>query len=212
MSRTAVPDSRPPPASQSSANSAGNSKRVVSNGEPVVLNSDSDSDDLPEFDFGEPTSKPTSTVRGLKGKDGDEDNVLRRPPPERKGGKSFSLFVQRAQQHAETERKIAEVRADLEKPVAEDAPLADFDISEEVLADAVNDEEDPDKAKRLYLAMQRTNALHSECVFHFFDKDLDGNASRGSPFPMNCLPNHRWTSSFKGQSLFVEMCVLSNLE
>jgi len=182
---------------------------VLSNGEPVVLNSDSDSDDLPEFDFGELLSKPNpkSTVTRLKDKDAAKKDVLRKPPSNRKEGDSFTLFVQKAQQHAETERKIAQFKADLEKPIAEDAPSTEFDISEEALADAVNDEEDPEKAKRLYLAMQRTNALHSDCVFHFFDESLH-SATKGPSFPMDALPNHRWTSSFQGQLVRSAICAL----
>lgn len=172
-----------------------------------MLNSDSDSDDLPEFDFGE--TMPVAS--GSKTNGGVEIDVLRRPPPKREDDNSFSLFVQKAQQHAERERKIAESKADLEKPIVKDTLVADFDISEEVLADAVKDEEDPQKARRLYLAMQRTNALHSECVFHFFDEGQNVSVPKGSPFPMGCLPNHRWTLNFEGQLASVILCCARDL-
>ncbi|KAF2689501.1 hypothetical protein K458DRAFT_384140 [Lentithecium fluviatile CBS 122367] len=201
--RKTDPENPPPTNSQSSGNSAGTSKRTVSNGEEVVLNSDSDSD-LPAFDWDEPTTKPkpkpmARTTRMKPNEEALKDG-LRKPPPRRQEGVSFSRFVETVHQHVEKERKIAEVKAHLEKPLVEETPSVDFDISEDTLAAAVNDEEDPDKAKRLFQAMERTNAMHSECVFHFFEEGWNGSTPTDSPFPMDSLPNHRWTSSFEEQS------------
>jgi hypothetical protein len=163
----------------------------------MVLNSDSDSDldSLSEFEWSEPEA--TSKASKSKGKKGAQGPALRKPHPARKEA-DFGLFVQKAQQHAEKGRKIAQVKADLEEPIADQpSPSAEVDISEEVLAGAVHDEDDPDRARRLYLAMQRTNALHSECVYHFFDGCQD-SVAKGPSFPINSLPDHRWTSSFQG--------------
>jgi hypothetical protein len=169
---------------------------VLSEGEPMVLNSDSDSDldSLSELEWSEPEA--TLKASKSKGKKEAQGSALRKPLPARKEA-DFGLFVQKAQQHAEKGRKIAQVKADLEEPIADPIPPAEADISEEVLASAVHDEEDPDKARRLYLAMQRTNALHSECVYHFFDGSQD-SVAKGPSFPINSLPDHRWTSSFQG--------------
>ncbi|KAF2257411.1 hypothetical protein BU26DRAFT_558798 [Trematosphaeria pertusa] len=200
---TTSPEPRPPSTSQSSANSAGTSKRVVSNGEEVVRNSDSETDSLPELDWGDSSNnlKTTSRATMAKPRERTAQDGLRKPPKKPRDGKSFSLFVQAAQKSAEAERKIAEVKADLDKPL-ETTPPPDFGISEEALADAVHDDDDPDKAKRLYLAMQRTNALQMDCVFHFFRENLEdseGSHAKEATFPTDKLPKHRWTTSFAAQ-------------
>jgi hypothetical protein len=72
----------PPPTSQTSANS-GASKRVLSHGKQVVLNSDSDSDSMEELDFGIPAPKPsipTYTGRPTRSRLTIEEPELRRPP------------------------------------------------------------------------------------------------------------------------------------
>lgn len=110
--------------------------------------------------------------------------------------------MQTAQKNAEAEREIAEVKADLDKPLVEERQPVGIQISEETLADAVHDDEDPDKVRRLYQAMQRTNALQSESVFHFFDEEKTTSTKNTSPFPMRSIPDHRWTSNFQGSRAF----------
>ncbi|KAJ4369077.1 hypothetical protein N0V83_006160 [Neocucurbitaria cava] len=191
-------DTAPPQPSQNSANS-GASKRVVSNGEHVVLNSDSDSDSLPDLDWGEPKSSikvPISTAP-IKRASEDCEGDLRRPAKREKGGKrSFNRLVETAQRNMETERRIVERKADLDKSLEEPA-RAEATINEDVLGQVVpDDDDDPDKAHRLFLAMQRTNATQSESVFHFFDDSLHSENTQPK-FPSNCLPKHRWASNFE---------------
>ncbi|KAF2873178.1 hypothetical protein BDV95DRAFT_569037 [Massariosphaeria phaeospora] len=199
-------DTRPPPASQSSANSAGSKKRTVSNGEQVVLNSDSETDSLPELDWGEPpqglkeTRVPMpATTRSKSARHGEDE--LRRPGPAQKRSEkaSFSRLVQAAQKIAELEQKIADGKADLDKPL-DDTPPPEFIVSEEAMAQVMNNDEDPEKAKRLYLAMQRTNALHSECVFHFFQEDVFSCSPAESEFPIGSLPDHQWVENLQDQT------------
>lgn len=89
------------------------------------------------------------------------------------------------------------VLADLEKPI-EGITTGGLAIDEDVLADVVHDEEEgEDRAKRLYLAMQRTNALDAECVFHFFGEP-NAQAPSSAPFPTQSLPQHGWTACLEG--------------
>jgi hypothetical protein len=191
----------PPTTSQPSANNSFNtitstSKRVVQDGEPVVLDSGSDTDSIPELNW------PPPQKLKLNPKEPANDNGLRKPA-EKKRKKThdkaaFRRFVQDAQRDAEAERHIAQVKADLDKPVAGEMPAPNLDIDEELLASVVRDGDDPDKAKRLFLAMQRTNALHTNCVFYLFPKRPPDIKLKVSLFPMNSLPSHPWTSVFRG--------------
>ncbi|CAO2651154.1 Nn.00g094510.m01.CDS01 [Neocucurbitaria sp. VM-36] len=191
-------DTGPPQPSQNSANS-GASKRIVSNGEQVVLNSDSDSDSLPELDWGEPKASikvATPTTRSKRtSEDGDGD--LRRPTKKERGGKrTFNMLVETAHKNMEIERRIIERKADLDKSL-EEPSRANTTINEDVLGQVVpDDDDDPDKAHRLFLAMQRTNATQPESAFYFFEDSSD-SISMQSRFPSNCLPKHRWASSFE---------------
>jgi hypothetical protein len=186
-------------ASQTSAHS-GASKRVVSNGKQVVLNSDSDSDSLPELDFGELTTsfKTVAPVTRLKRTTEYDDDGLRKPERRVKSKKlQFDHVIETAQKSRELERIISEHKANLENDL-EEAPAADFVLDEDVLGQAIHDDDDPDTAHRLFLAMQRTNATHVESVFHFFDRSSTSPVVR-SDFPTNSLPKHRWTTSFRGK-------------
>jgi hypothetical protein len=189
----------PPTASQTSAHS-GASKRVVSNGKQVVLNSDSDSDSLPELDFGELTTsfKTVAPITRPKRTTEYDDDGLRKPERRVKSKKlQFDHVVETAQKSRELERIINEHKANLENDL-EEAPSANVVFDEHVLGQAIHDEVDPDTARRLFLAMQRTNATHVENVLHFFDHSLRSPAVR-SDFPTNSLPEHRWTTSFRGK-------------
>jgi hypothetical protein len=195
----AISSDVPLTASQTSAHS-GVSKRVVSNGKQVVLNSDSDSDSLPELDFGELTTsfKTVAPVTRLKRTTEYDDDGLRKPERRVKSKKlQFDHVIETAQKGRELERIISEQKANLENDL-EEAPAADFVLDEDFLGEAVHDEDDPDTAHRLFLAMQRTNATHVERVFHFFNHSLTSTAVR-SECPTNSLPKHRWTTSFRGK-------------
>lgn len=177
----------------------------------MILNSDSDSDSDPleELVFSiKKRSPPTKTsggkapvsslhARPIRTYRYGMDDELRKPPPKSKNTKpSLSRLVEAAQKHAAAEQKMAELKADLEKPL--EVPVVENGaIDEDTLAGVVNDEDGEDKAKRLYRAMQRTNALDTECIFHFFgNKPRKG--TRRAPFPLHSLPRHGWAANFEG--------------
>ena len=188
-------------ASQTSAHSAA-SKRVVSNGEQVVLNSDSDSDSLPDLDWGLPAPKvdvtaPTYSTRSKPALRNDKDG-LRKPPPKKtqSAKRPFSLLLETAQRHMSVEREIAEHKAGLDS--ANDEPvIPSITINKDLLKHVVGDgnEEDEDKADRLYAAMQRTGDVKVDVDYHFFEH---ASAPIQPRFPLGSLPNHAWTASFEG--------------
>jgi hypothetical protein len=189
-------------ASQTSVHS-GASKRVVSNGEQVVLNSDSDSDSLPDLDWGLPTPKvevtvPTYSTRPRPALQNDKDG-LRKPPPKKTQGakRPFNLLMETAQKHMDAEREITEHKAGLDS--ANDEPvIPTITINKDLLKHVVGDgdeEEDDDKAERLYAAMQRTSDVKVDVAYHFFEH---ASAPVQPRFPLHSLPSHGWTASFEG--------------
>lgn len=191
-------DAQPLPTSQTSANS-GASKRIVSKGEQVVLNSDSDTDSLPDLDWGQPTTSlktVTPPTRSKRTTETDDDG-LRKPERKRESKKRpFDQVLETAQKNRELEQRIIEHKADFDK-VVEEAPSTEFRFDEDALGKAIEDDDDPDKAHRLFLALQRTNATQEEKVYHFF-RDTSDSIAAGPRFPLHTLPEHRWTSSFRG--------------
>ncbi|KAG9199524.1 hypothetical protein G6514_008382 [Epicoccum nigrum] len=196
----------PPPTSQTSANS-GASKRVLSHGKQVVLNSDSDSDSMEELDFGVPAPKPsipTYTGRPTRSRLAVEEPELRRPLKSARGtGKRASnKLLETAQRNIETERKIQEStealersRADLNK-IHEQPILATTNIDKDTLKHALQDGNDSDGADRLYKAVQRTNEAQAQTAYYFFDRPPD--LSMLPPFPHQSLPDQGWTVCFEG--------------
>lgn len=192
------------PTSQTSVNSHG-SKRIVSHAEEVVLNTDSESEldleSLPDLDFWEnipvipPVNTTTSLTRSKRISTDDGDTLCK--PPKKAKSTQFDWLVETTQRNIEIERTIqadkAKLERDLKAPVA-----AAFTLNERVLGQAVQDNDDPDQARRLYLAMQRTNATQMESAFHFFTNTTD-SCPRQVKFPLNSLPEHRWAASFKSQ-------------
>ncbi|RYO55030.1 hypothetical protein AA0116_g9708 [Alternaria tenuissima] len=199
--RAASADAPPFNPSQTSANS-GTSRRIESNGQQMVLNSDSDDDSLPDLDFGIPVTKvkALTTMTTTRSKRTSEDQVdgLRKPVKKAKGDRiNFSALVQTAQKNRETERQILEHKTALETPL--EIPVnASITINEETLGQVVDDDDDPEKAHRLFQAMQRTNATQLESTFHFFKDNSDSNSiPMRAAFPIRSLPNHRWVSNFE---------------
>ncbi|KAH6841616.1 hypothetical protein B0T12DRAFT_263388 [Alternaria alternata] len=199
--RAASADAPPFNPSQTSANS-GTSRRIESNGQQMVLNSDSDDDSLPDLDFGIPVTKvkALTTMTTTRSKRISEDQVdgLRKPVKKAKGDRiNFSALVQTAQKNRETERQILEHKTALETPL--EIPVnASITINEETLGQVVDDDDDPEKAHRLFQAMQRTNATQLESTFHFFKDNSDSNSiPMRAAFPIRSLPNHRWVSNFE---------------
>lgn len=195
-------DSGPPAPSQSSTNS-GASKRVISNGQDVVLNSDSDSDSLPDLDFGEPKKHvvrvhtPIGRPKRILGRDADDD--LRKPVTKVNPNKrSFNRLIETAESNLATERRIQEHKATFVK-VEQSPRKAVITLDESLLSQAVDDDEDAEeKARRLLLAIQRTNAAQTEELYHFFGDTRRAKRTQ-RPFPaMNAKPVV-WNSIFRRQ-------------
>ncbi|KAF1916826.1 hypothetical protein BDU57DRAFT_539079 [Ampelomyces quisqualis] len=169
-SHTISPDAQPPSTSQTSVTSA-TSKRVISNGEQVVRDSDSDSDSLKELDFGgtNVTFKTTLApiTRSKRTTDYDDDGLRRPERRVRSKKQQYDKVIQAAQRSRELERIITEHKVNLENDMEETA-TSELVINEDALGQAVQDDDDPDRAHRLLLAMQRTDATHVDSVFHFF--------------------------------------------
>ncbi|KAI4625694.1 hypothetical protein J4E80_002827 [Alternaria sp. BMP 0032] len=194
--RAASADAPPFNPSQTSANS-GASKRTTSNGQQVVL--DSDDDSLPDLDFGLPTPKVktivTTTTKRSKRMSEDQENGLQKPAKKAKDNKNkFDVLVKTAHKNLETERQIKEHSALLDQSLGEHADT-DLALNEELLGQAVDDDDDPEKAHRLLQAMQRTNATQMESVYHFFQDDSDSIQAQPK-FPISSLPKHGWASIF----------------
>lgn len=198
----------PPRTSQTSANS-GASKRVLSHGRQVVLNSDSDSDSTGELDFGLPAPKlkvPTYAGRSSRRLGYDEPELRRPSKAGRNNGKrSFNQLIDVAQRNLDAERKIQEHKASLEK-VDDQSTAVAGDLDKDTLKHVVRDGEDSDQADRLYKAMQRTNEVRAHAAYHFFT-DIP-NLSIVPPFPQRSLPDHGWTACFEGTFTYLPYSTL----
>jgi hypothetical protein len=197
----------PPVTSQSSTHSTG-TKRIVSNGKPVVLNSDSDtdSDELLELDMDLIVKAPRSTgTVPLTTRFAPyielQENGLRKPSDKHKRPKaSLREFVQSVVEKDASERVTAEAKAELDRPVEEMPPL-EFEMTEEAVAEQIGDDEDGDKAKRIFHAMKRTDALENNCVFHLFKEEVESRSIQEPPFPIACLPEQGWAAQFDGEDV-----------
>ena len=170
----------------------------------MVLNSDSDSD-LSDLDDGfekreiRPMSKASAPWTQERSR--VEGYVLSRPPKRRRDDGAFRHLVRSGDENAEMERQIAEAQAEMERPLRAETPIDHLTISEEMLAGALKDDPDPERAKKIYTAMQRTNALHVDCAFHLFGHNPETSPSSMPsipPFPTNILPQCRSLSMFQG--------------
>ncbi|KAL5387673.1 hypothetical protein DPSP01_003469 [Paraphaeosphaeria sporulosa] len=173
---------------QSSGNSTNASKRTFSRGNPVVLNSDSDTDSLTDLedllDYRPARSKAVTRAAAVWTRGDPEALALPQPPKRKKDDHAFKRLVQAAKKNAQREQEIAQAQAELDKPLRQESPQRGLKLSENTVADVVHDEDDPDKAKKLYLAMQRTNAFQVDCVFHFFNQRPDDFEK---PFPIDSI-------------------------
>ncbi|KAF2202091.1 hypothetical protein GQ43DRAFT_392796, partial [Delitschia confertaspora ATCC 74209] len=208
----------PPDATQTSFGS-NSSRRCFKGGQEVVTNSDpetdSSEDDLPSLDFGvitnpspQPTpikpSKPTPVREEIRStrstlvlgkRKAFQSNLHKQAKP---STASLSFLVADARKDAERARKIAEIKADLEEEI-EDAPdIEGHAFDENALVRMMDNDEDGDKVQRLKLAMQRTNAIHLNTVWHSFDEKASRAPVRRIPFPSRALPQgQRWAASFQ---------------
>ncbi|KAL5389884.1 hypothetical protein PMIN02_007205 [Paraphaeosphaeria minitans] len=174
---------------QSSGNSTNTSKRTFSGGEPVVLNSDSDSDSLIDLEdlLNYKLAKPKAVTKAATvwGREDSEAHALPQPHNRKKDNQAFKRLVQAAKRNAQKEQEIVQAQAELDKPLRQDSPEHGLKMSENKVADVVHGGDDPEKAKKLYLAMQRTNAFQVDCVFHFFNQEPDYFEK---PFPIENIP------------------------
>lgn len=137
-----------------------------------------------------------------------KDLGLRRPSNIHKVTKpSLSRLVQAAKKDAEIEQKIAAAKLELDKK-QEMSIMPALTLNEESLAGVIKDDEEGDKAQRLYLAMQRTQALDLDTVFHFINDKPNALSSHKSQLPLESLPKHAWTTNFK-DSLMRDQSFLS---
>ncbi|KAF2708281.1 hypothetical protein K504DRAFT_503463 [Pleomassaria siparia CBS 279.74] len=202
--QTSRADSLPPSTSQSSTNSTGK-KRIVSNGKPIVLNSDSDtdSDGLLELELNLIRPSVISRTTGAISRTDRSapyiellENGLRRPSDNHKRPKpSLDRYVKDAQTRVATERKMAEGKADLDNPTEETLPSG-FAVTEAALAGQIDGDEAGAAAKQLFVAMQRTAGLDTNCVFHFFNAEPASRSTQHSPFPTQSLPQQGWAARF----------------
>lgn len=207
-------ETQPPTTSQTSANSRA-SKRVLSNGQEAVLNSDSDSD-LGELDFniGHPVPKPpkipTHTGRTTRRTAFEDEPELRRPPKtvRNNGKRSFNQLMETAQKNLDTERMIQERKAELAEVEEEKGKHVSVtaDLNKDTLKEAIQAGDDSDQADRLYTAMRRTNDVRAFTAYHFFEDTP--NSSLPTPFPAKGLPDHGWTACFEGAFSFLQQVAL----
>ena len=127
--------------------------------------------------------------------------MLPKPSGRQRDDTEFHRLVQEAHENAEMEKQIAEAQADLDRALSRKTPERNLDLSEEMVAGALQGSQDPEKAKKLYLAMQRTNALHVDCAFYFFDQPVDAQTSTSLSLSSNLLSHPRLMSFFKGSYL-----------
>lgn len=167
----------------------------------MVLNSDSDTDSLTDLEdlFNSQPAKPKAVTKPATVWTREDSKALSlpQPPKRKKDDQAFKRLVQAARKNAQKELDIAEAQAKLDTPLRQESPKHGLKISEKMVADAVHGEDDPDKAKKLYLAMQRTNAFQVDCGFHFFNRDPDGLEK---PFPIESI-EPQMTCTFQGQGL-----------
>ncbi|KAF2745874.1 hypothetical protein M011DRAFT_469135 [Sporormia fimetaria CBS 119925] len=182
--------------SQQSRSSSGDCKRrISSDGQSEVPDSDCDSESPDEEVRRPPVTQPRFYLP-------IKQNPLRKPPTTTTGtNDSLKWLVESAKKSAKKEQRIAALKADLNKSI-DNTVKGDLTIDEETLAGVVQDEEEgDDKAKRLYLAMQRTNALESDPSFHFFRSEP--GPLLHMPFPAHSLTDFPGPDPFEIDDAFL---------
>ena len=136
----------------------------------------------------------------------------RRQTPANKGHQepkllySLSSLVNMSNRAAKTEEKLAKLKsqiAGLEGIDENENSSARKQVNEGVLATVIEGEEKDERAKRLYQAMRRTDALEYNQVFYFFDTKK--KATRPQAFPRKHLPQHSWTAVMNGKRLRAQL-------
>lgn len=113
---------------------------------------------------------------------------------------SFERLVRQSQQEEDAKVKIEAIRKQLETPELKEDSDANDDLDEESLKALLKEEDDPDKAERLQQAMQRTELLHRDPFWHFFDYDKNIEPVVIRPWPKLESDNTTWLGQMKGSN------------
>ncbi len=128
-----------------------------------------------------------------------------RPKPQYKF--SLNSLIALSDKDSISEAKIASVKARLEAGATDGATDLsthghDPEFDRNLLASVVEGDaggEGEGRAQRLFQAMERTDALQQDTVWHFFQQDAEELQS--TPFPASCLPSSGWSKLLKGSEL-----------
>lgn len=179
----------------------------------MVLNSDSDSDELEVFEisFLKKSTASNNTKSAVKSRGTPssyltpyrrvQDDDLRRPTYKpRTANSALNRLVQAAKVDSATEEKIALGKVDLDRPLEGEASAQSLGggfLDEEALLRAGGNEEDKEKARRVMNAVHRTNVGNTDCVFHFFAQEPASTSYQPLSFPVKSLPDHGWVSNLE---------------
>jgi hypothetical protein len=182
--------------------STASSKRIEYKGHEFVRGSDEDSEgSLPDLDV----IINQSMRSKLDPKPRHVSEEIRKTEKQKKPfGSSFEALMKQAQANHERKFKLE----DIDKKLREDGTASYFsnetnlEATEEALASILPDSSDEkgSKAKRVTRAIQRTEALQYEPVFHFFGESPPQNLAK---FPKECLPGDGWAKSLLGTTRLV---------
>lgn len=207
-----------PQPSQEPPQSSG-SRRIVKNGVVIVRSSDTEEDsdssledvsvilNRPKIPSSASSTPPIRTT--MEDESGRATNMFaRRPihsrtraPPRPKPSYQFSLaaLVDFTREDVNSAVRIADAKAELEmKKEGLSASKKDA-IDQALLASVIEDGEDDHKAQRLLQAIERTDALHKDTVWHFFEDQASATLPRSSPFPKDALPSQGWARILKSK-------------
>ena len=121
---------------------------------------------------------------------------------------SLGSLLDKASEEESAQARLAAIKARIDAMSRSQADRAlsrkARDIDEKLLASVVRDDDDEDgseRVQRVLQAMERTDALRMDCVWHFFAEGWLCPPS--TPFPVHALPNVGWQSILKGRKPFM---------
>lgn len=163
-----------------------------------------------------PAVTPLETVqdesrRSTRGRNSLADSVTktRRLPtselPEPKYRFSLNNLVLLSNEAAAAEARVAAAKAKLDSTIdgARDGSVAvenvnsEETLDRELMAAAAEVGEDESRTRRLLQAMDRTDTLQQEPLWHFFKEHGEGPLR--PPFPKEALPLHGWLGMLRGE-------------
>lgn len=171
-------------------------KRIEYKGHEFVRDSDEDSDEsLEDLDV---------ILKDMRSKAPPRAKALPEDLTKRKEGKkqlkySLDMLLKQAQDNHDRASRLNDIDAKLTEDgtVSHISNETGIEAAEEVLVSLLKDESGDtlDNAKRVTQAMQRTEVLQFEPVFHFFEVVTP---LQRSEFPKDCLTGYEWSKSFLG--------------